>query len=101
MIEIKDIEKLANLARINIAEEEKEKVRKDINSILEYVSQVSEAETLAASADVATSKTDHAAMVQNVLREDVNPHESGMYTEKLLAEAPEREGNYVKVKKIL
>ncbi len=37
----------------------------------------------------------------NVMREDSNPHESGKYTETLLKAAPQREGQYVKVKKIL
>jgi Asp-tRNA(Asn)/Glu-tRNA(Gln) amidotransferase C subunit len=39
--------------------------------------------------------------VKNVLREDGEGHEPGLYTEKLLAAAPGREGQYIKVKKIL
>ena len=65
---------------------------KDIESILDYVSQVKNI-----SADVARD----IPVVHNVMRDDVVTHESGEYTEALLSLAPAREGNYVKVKKIL
>ena len=39
--------------------------------------------------------------VLNVMREDKDPHEAGLYTEKILEQAPAREGDYIKVKKIL
>ncbi len=35
------------------------------------------------------------------MREDAFPHESGIHTEALLNNAPEREGMFLKVKKIL
>lgn len=92
MITIKDIENLANLSRIKLAEEEKEKMTSEIESILGYVSQV----TKLKSEEI---KIDH--KVFNVLREDVVLNESGEFSEKLLSLAPEREGNYFKVKKIL
>ena len=92
MITIGDIEKLASLARIKLSGEEKESMSKDIESILDYVSQVKNI-----SADVARD----IPVVHNVMRDDVVTHESGEYTEALLSLAPAREGNYVKVKKIL
>lgn len=48
MIERKDVEKLAALARITIPENEIEKVRTDIDAILAYVDQIKEANDLAA-----------------------------------------------------
>lgn len=107
MIEIKDIEKLALLGRITIPENEKAKMVTDINKILEYVGQISEARaggSLAKNKDgklIGGMESDHGNMITNVLREDVNPHESGIFTEKLLNEAPDTEDNYIKVKKIL
>lgn len=41
MLEIKDIEKLAELARIEIPEEEKETLRKEVDSILGYIGEIS------------------------------------------------------------
>ncbi len=37
----------------------------------------------------------------NVMREDTNPHESGKFSEAILKNAPSREENYLKVKKIM
>jgi Asp-tRNA(Asn)/Glu-tRNA(Gln) amidotransferase C subunit len=39
--------------------------------------------------------------VRNVLRDDVELHKGGEYTEKILKNAPSREGDYIKVKNIL
>lgn len=107
MIEIKDIEKLALLGRITIPENEKAKMVSDINKILDYVGQVSEAHATGSLPKnkegglIGGMESDHANMVTNVMRDDVNPHESGIFTEKLLEEAPASENGYVKVKKIL
>lgn len=96
MISLTEIENLAALARIELGDEEKKKLQKDVGAILEYVSQIKEV-----SASVrGTPRVSPVAPV-TVMREDRSPHESGAHTEKLLAAAPEREGNYVKVKKIL
>jgi aspartyl-tRNA(Asn)/glutamyl-tRNA(Gln) amidotransferase subunit C len=92
-IEIKDVEKLAELSRIHLTDEEKEKLRADLDSILGYVEQVKQV-----SAD---SDIEQTFPISNVLREDVYPNPTGENREKLLNSAPKREGNYVKVKKIL
>lgn len=93
MIEKKDVEKLANLARIDIADDEKEVLQKDLKAILSYVSEVQ---------DVVTGEvTPEAGRLRNVMREDGDPHEVGAYTGDILAEAPETQDGYVKVKKIL
>ncbi len=98
MISVEDIDKLAELARIRIADGEKEGLVKEIDSILAYVAQIK-----GASLRVSGGKEerDEPGAVRNILREDTQAHESGIYTERLLAEAPKREGDYVKVKKIL
>lgn len=93
MIEIKDIEKLASLARLAIANSEKEGLRREVDAILEYVGQIKEAGVEAGERKVPE--------LRNVMRADENPHKSGINTEDLLNSAPEREGEYIKVKKIL
>lgn len=93
-MEKKDIEHLAKLARIELSVKETESLADDITSILGYVSEVSDI----------TSSTTHekrVGAVSNVLRDDGEPSEPGTFTEKLLNEAPERQGRYIKVKKIL
>lgn len=90
---IQDVEKLAQLARIDISEEEKEELLKDLQGILGYIDQVQ-------AVSVDTGEKD-AGELRNVMREDANPHESGIYTERILASAPETENGYIKVKQIL
>ncbi|QQR82863.1 Asp-tRNA(Asn)/Glu-tRNA(Gln) amidotransferase subunit GatC [Candidatus Campbellbacteria bacterium] len=89
-----DIEKLAQLARIELPESEKDALVKDMDNIIAFVDELK-------TADV--NLDDHATVgiPHNILREDAHPHEGGEYTEALLHNAPAREGNFVKVKNIL
>jgi len=92
MIEINDIEKLAGLARIAVTEEEKAKFQKDLESILNYVSELKDAPPLA------DFKDDE--YLKNVMRADDNAYQSGGFTDEILAEVPNRSDGYFKVKKI-
>jgi aspartyl-tRNA(Asn)/glutamyl-tRNA(Gln) amidotransferase subunit C len=91
-----DIKKLADLSRIEVTEAEAESLKKDIESILGYVGQVSE---VAAATD--SKEEIELGPVINVLREDENPNESETYTKDIVSEFPNKEVNYLKVKKIL
>ena len=85
---------LARLARIEIGNEEAESLSHEFDAILKYVGEV---KGITNNQQPTTNNT----IVRNVLREDTEPHESGIYTEKILSQAPAREGDYIKVKKIL
>lgn len=89
-----DILRLANLARIELTDVEAEEFTHEIGGILGYVSAIKEIAGDAPEEKVVGS-------VYNVMREDGEPHAAGQYTEDLLACAPERSGQFVKVKKIL
>ncbi len=99
MMEIKDIEKLASLSRLALSDAEKETMRKEFDSILEYIAAIQEVSA------TSSEKTRSIIATVNVMREDNSPasgpHESGIYTEALVGAAPRREGNYIRVKKIL
>lgn len=90
-----DVKRLANMSRIALSEAEVEKLRGEIESILAYVDTV---QKVALPEGVAASP--HLNVV-NAMRDDSNPHDSGMHTEELLKQAPDRDGNYLKVKKVL
>lgn len=92
-MELKDIEKLAELSRIEMSQEEKEKILGEMDSILGFVDQIQKA-------DVDITERE-AGEVRNIMREDGEPHESGKYTEDILREAPKTRDGYVEVKKIL
>lgn len=87
---------LAQLARVSISGEEAEKLSHEFEAILNYVGEVKHA-----SSQFMLDNKQGNSPIRNIFREDGEGHESGLYTEKLLAEAPAREGNFVKVKKIL
>jgi len=93
MISIEDIEKLAKLSRLKLSSEEKEKYRKDMDSILAYIGQIDKVAPTAGAAKVVD--------LRNVMREDTHAHESAIYTDDLIKLAPKSEKNWVKVKKIL
>ena len=91
-----EVLKLSKLARIEIGDAEAEKLSREFDAILGYVGEVK-----AVSASDAASLGQEKPVLRNVLRDDANPHESGIHTEAILSNAPAREGDYVKVKKIL
>lgn len=93
MIKKSEVEKLAELSRIEITEEEKETLAKEMESILSYISEIK-----AISSDI--SDSDEIPLV-NVMREDEKPHVRGLYTEALLKAMPKNRKGYLKVKKIL
>ncbi len=66
---------------------------KEMDLILGFVDQIQEVET----EDLKVEEGD----LRNIMREDENPYIGGEFSEDLLAEAPNREGDYIKVKKIL
>ena len=91
-----EVQKLAELARIAISESEAENLTHEFASILQYVSEVK----ISQRTSNKTQDTNGPA-VHNVFREDTDPHESGIYTEAVLNNAPSRKGDYIVVKKIL
>lgn len=90
-----EIEKLAGLSRLELSEEEKERMISEFDSILGYIASIQKVASK-------TSERDRSIVATvNVMREDKDPHESGLYTEQLVGAAPKREENYIRVKKIL
>ena len=94
-VSVDDVKKLAALARIELSDEEVEKLCGEIDSILAYVDTIREVEL-----PEGVAPSPHLAL-ENVMREDGEPHAPGRYTEKMLNQAPRRDGAFVKVKKVL
>ncbi len=95
MITTEEIEKLALLSRLTLSSEEKERMRSECDSILGYIATIQKVSA------TSTERTRSIVATVNVMRDDGSPHESGIHTEALVSAAPRREGNYIKVKKIL
>lgn len=88
-----EIQKLAELSKISLSEAEKEAFTTEIGDILESVSRIRE---------VAADEDDSPrGEPGNVLREDEKPHEPGVFTDRLLEQAPETENDRIKVSRVL
>jgi aspartyl-tRNA(Asn)/glutamyl-tRNA(Gln) amidotransferase subunit C len=88
---IKDVESLAELARIDLTEKEKESLLHDFASILAYVDTIK-------SVEVKDVKESHD--LYNAWREDVEDHKD-FSRDLILEQFPESQDGFLKVKKIL
>jgi aspartyl-tRNA(Asn)/glutamyl-tRNA(Gln) amidotransferase subunit C len=93
IIDRDQVHKVANLARLEMTAEEEEQLTAQMSSILEYFQQLSELDTT----DV--PPTTRAIDVSNVTRPDeLRPYPD---REAILKEAPDQDGDFFKVPKIL
>jgi aspartyl-tRNA(Asn)/glutamyl-tRNA(Gln) amidotransferase subunit C len=90
-MEIKDVEHLAELAKIELNQEEKEQILKDMDGILAYVKQIEDVEV----EDMAP-EYNH----KNTWREDVL-EDKDFDKNLIIKQFPDSLNNFVKVKKIL
>ena len=94
MITTKELEKLAELARIRLTEEDKGSLVKEFDSILGYIDQLKKVE-------VSMDAEGRVGAVRNVARPDVVVSTTAEDRERLLDESPDRVQDFVAVKKIL
>ncbi len=88
-----NIEKVSELARLNLKPEEKQKLAQDLGAILDYVKKLDRLDTKA------VEPTSHVLNMENVFRADeAKPSNAA---EKALEHAPETEGSFFKVPKIV
>lgn len=90
-LSIQEVDKIAKLARLSFSDVEKQKLKSELSSILNYVAQLKE---VAGDSDI-----DDIYEGVNLMRNDVA--EVSISPEELLAQVPSREGNFIKVKSIL
>ena len=88
---IKDVENLAELARMEVSQEEKEAILKDMGGILDYVKQIE-------SVELDEVNVEHSQY--NSWRED-EPMDRDFSVESIKEQFPDRQGDFLKVKKIL
>lgn len=90
-MDIKDVENLAKLARIELGEDEKKELLSDMNSILGYVKQIEK---------VSVEEVESEFKLYNVWREDeIKPREFSK--ELIIKQFPDARDGFLKVKKIL
>ena len=94
MITPKELDNLAILARIKLSDDDKKSLIKEFDSILGYVDQLKKV-------DVSLDAEGRVGAVKNIARADVPDQVSNEDRERLLNEAPYREGDFIAVKKII
>ena len=87
------LDHVANLARINLTPEEKERFSAQLNDVLAYIEQLNEVNV------EGVEPTAHAFPVVNVWSEDIP--EPGLSVEDALRNAPEKRDNMVVVPKVV
>src|SRR5947207_1704134 len=92
-ITIKDVRHVAKLARLDLPENRLQKLTGELESILEYVAKISEVDV------TSVEPMAHALPLHNVLREDVV--EPSLPLEKVLQNAPDTDGPFFKVPKVI
>ena len=92
-ISTSDIQHLASLSSLALADDEVDGLRQDLENIIGYIKQLGELDT------AGIEPTYQVTGLENVWREDeVKP---GISAEKLLELAPEKQNNQVKVPQVL
>ena len=88
-----EVEHIANLARLELTEDEIEQLESDLSQILEYVDQLNELDT------TEVPPTSHVVGEGDVLREDVT--RPSLPPEDVLSNAPQAEEGYFRVHAVL
>jgi len=92
-ITISDVEKIAQLAKLKLTQDEKEKFTKELSQIIVYVEKLNELNL------ENVSPTSHVVDLKNVMREDeVKPW---LNQEEALMNAPARHGGFFSVPKVI
>jgi len=92
-ISLKDVEHVARLARLELSDADKERMRRELDSILSYIDKLRAVDT------EGVEPTSHAMPLTNVMREDVT--RPSFPQSDMLANAPERSGDFFRVPKII
>ena len=94
MITAKELENLAKLARIKLTEDDKKSLIREFDSILGYIDQLKKVK-------VSLDAESRVGRIRNVMRADAVKPISNDDKDRLLNEAPDREGDFISVKKII
>ena len=90
---MKEVERVAQLARLELSPEERERMREQLDRILGYIDKLRQLDT------AGVEPTSHAVPMVNVFREDeLRPCLS---PEEMLANAPDRSGEFFRVPRII
>jgi len=88
-----EVEHVARLARLELSEQDKDRLTEQMSNILTYVGKLNELDT------TGVEPTSHVLDINNVMREDVAAE--SLSQERALANAPDKAAGHYKVPKII
>jgi aspartyl-tRNA(Asn)/glutamyl-tRNA(Gln) amidotransferase subunit C len=109
-VSIEEVERVAELANLELAEAEKPAMQRDLNAILDYVAQLSELDTshvepLAQvadlSADLSAGRPDGMADAGHGQALRLDARKPSLDRAQVMAEAPETDGAFFKTPKVI
>lgn len=92
-ISLQEVEHVARLARLELSDADKERMRRELDGILSYIGKLRALDT------EGVEPTSHAVPLTNVLRQDET--RPSFPQSDMLANAPERSGDFFRVPKII
>lgn len=93
MISKEQVQHIAKLARLELTEQETEKMQKDLSSILDYFNLLKKAKV--------SKKAGAAAKGNNGTREDKVVEHSSTLANTLIGASPDKKDDYIKVKQVM
>jgi aspartyl-tRNA(Asn)/glutamyl-tRNA(Gln) amidotransferase subunit C len=98
-----DVERVAELANLELTSGEKAAMLRDLNSVLDYFAQLNELDTtsvppMAQVADLLTVDTEPKAAAQHLRADEIAP---SLSRERVLESAPDTDGVFFKVPKVI
>ncbi len=100
MINKKQVERIAKLARIKLSQQELKKLQGDLSSILDYFNSIKEVDI--SKIEPTFHPTEYFFKTKlKIMREDIAESQPVETTNKLIEAAPEKKKRHIKVKSIL
>jgi aspartyl-tRNA(Asn)/glutamyl-tRNA(Gln) amidotransferase subunit C len=96
-VTVEDVERVAELARLELTPEETAVMQRDLNAILDYVAELNELDTKNVVPLAQVSELSDAGA--SAPRSDA--HEPSLQRDLVMAEAPETDGAFFKVPKVI
>ena len=94
-ISIEEVQHIAELARIELSKEEKERFSGELSDVLGYISQLEEVNTKG------VEPVSQVTGLVNVLRDDVKKNSDEETRRTMINNFPDKEDDYIKVKQIM
>ena len=95
MLSKQEVQHIAKLARLGLSDEELEKYRRDLSSILDYAVKLQEVNV------DGVEPTSHSISMKNVMRNDEEQKEDADRVNKMMDQVPQKEKGFVKVRAVL